>query len=517
VTALILGLAVSAALTLTALALYTHNERNLLHLRLREAESVLSSNLPTIQTPLASAAALADATRGNRKKFGAFIRPFAGDDPFISVSLWRLDRIRHGPKAVVGLSPELRPAAALAYFRRADASNQVSVMAMLHSPAPRIGYALTTPGPSQYVAYGETPVPRNRYAAVIPSSAFTDINFAIFLGRTPNPANLVLTSVRRLPVTGRQASATIPFGSTYLTLEVSPRGSLGGSLPQRLPWIIAAAGVVLTVFFVLLMLRLAEGRKSAEQLARALERIAAENERLYGEQRDIAQTLQHSLLPEELPQIPGVEVSARYLAGEQGVEIGGDWYDVIQLDSDHVLMIVGDVSGRGLRAATTMAALRHAIHAYAAENRSPGVILSKLSRLLSVTDTGKMATVLCAVLQISTHQVTLASAGHLPPLLIQDGLGRFLGGTVGPPIGMEHGAEYCSSTYPFPMGATLLAFTDGLVERRGEILDQGLARLRDAATSNHAALPELLTGLLGRMRGEPTEDDTAIVGIRWTG
>jgi len=503
--------------------LYTENEKSLLHLRLHEAQAVLNSDLPSVQTPLASAAALADATRGNRKKFAAFIRPFVNNDPFTSVSVWQLDRIRRGPKEVVGSRPELSPRAAVAFFRRADASTQVSVMAMLQSRYPRIGYALTTPGASQYVAYGETPVPRNRYAAVIPNSAFTDINYALYLGSAANPAHLILTSVRRLPLTGRQDSVTLPFGDTYLTLVVSARGSLGGALPQRLPWIIAPVGAVLTLFLALLMLRLAEGRKKAEQLARTLERIAAENQRLYGEQRDIAQTLQHSLLPEALPRIPGVEVSARYLAGEQGVEVGGDWYDVIHLDPDHVLLIVGDVSGRGLRAATTMAALRHAILAYAADTRSPGVILGKLSRLLNVAETGKMATVLCAVLQLSTHQLTVASAGHLPPLLIgpagPDGEvapGQFLDGALGPPIGVEQDASYPSRTYSFPAGATLLAFTDGLVERRGEDLDQGLARLRQAASAHPTALPDLLSQLLARMRDEPIADDTALVGIKWT-
>ena len=208
-------------------------------------------------------------------------------------------------------------------------------------------------------------------------------------------------------------------------------------------------------------------------------------------------------------------MSARYKAGEKGVEIGGDWYDVITLGDDRVMMIVGDVSGRGLRAATTMAALRHAIHAYAAENDSPGTILTKLSKLHSVVDDGKLATVMCAVLQISTHQVTLASAGHLPPLLLEADGGQFLYSPVGPPIGMEQGGAYRAQRYTVASGATLLAFTDGLVERRGETLDQGLARLRTAALSNHAGLPDLLENLLNHMRGDPIEDDTALVGIRW--
>jgi serine phosphatase RsbU (regulator of sigma subunit) len=164
-----------------------------------------------------------------------------------------------------------------------------------------------------------------------------------------------------------------------------------------------------------------------------------------------------------------------------------------------------------------MASLRHSIQAYAAENESPAEILTKLSRLLSVSEGGQLATVMCAVLHIPEHRVTLASAGHLPPLLLSETDSRFLDGPVGPPIGMEHGSSYQAQTYSVPSGATLLGFTDGLVERRGESLDQGLARLRRAATSNHSALPGLLESLLTQMRGDLPEDDTAIVGLRWQG
>ena len=117
---------------------------------------------------------------------------------------------------------------------------------------------------------------------------------------------------------------------------------------------------------------------------RSLERIAEENRRLYSEQRTIAQTLQHALLPEALPKIQGVETGARYEAGVEGVDIGGDWYDLIALDDHRLLLVVGDVSGRGVRAAATMASLRYAIHAYAAQNDPPATILTKLSKLVNV-------------------------------------------------------------------------------------------------------------------------------------
>ena len=247
----------------------------------------------------------------------------------------------------------------------------------------------------------------------------------------------------------------------------------------------------------------------------SLERIAEENRTLYAQERTIAQTLQHALLPEGLPKIRGVETGARYEAGVEGVEVGGDWYDLIGLEDRRLLLVVGDVSGRGLRAAATMAQLRFAIHAYAAQNDPPAVILSKLSRLVNVNSSGQIATILCALVDVDRHHVTVTSAGHLPPLLMSNGGGTFIHGEVGVPIGVRSGVSYTSTGVDAPPAATLLAFTDGLVERRGETIDTGLARLERLATSHPADLDDLLDRLITDLRSDGGDDDTAIAGLRW--
>jgi serine phosphatase RsbU (regulator of sigma subunit) len=204
------------------------------------------------------------------------------------------------------------------------------------------------------------------------------------------------------------------------------------------------------------------------------------------------------------------------VAGEVGLDIGGDWYDVIPVTDRSVLIAVGDVSGRGVRAASTMAALRFAIHAFATEGDPPATILSKLSRMLSITETGQLATVLVAMANLDTREVAVASAGHLPPLLVANAHGEYINGNVGVPIGVEQDATYPTTTVSVSKGATLLAYTDGLVERKHESLDQGLARLRKVATSNNATLPDLLNRVLTELHHAPAQDDTAIVGLRWT-
>ena len=162
-----------------------------------------------------------------------------------------------------------------------------------------------------------------------------------------------------------------------------------------------------------------------------------------------------------------------------------------------------------------MAQLRFAIHAYAAQNDPPAVILSKLSRLVNVKTSGQIATILCALIDVERHHVTVTSAGHLPPLLITNGSGTFIHGEVGVPIGVRSNVKYTSTGVDAPPAATLLAFTDGLVERRGETIDTGLARLERVATSHPANLDDLLDRVVSDLRSDGGDDDTAIAGLRW--
>lgn len=501
-------------------AVYTHNENRLLKLRAREAGSILGATLPGIQTTLASADELAGVTNGDRAKFRHFIAPYVGlgqGTSFVSASLWRLPATGQGPLAVVGVAPKLSPAHAQAVFEHAARSSTLSVTGLLSAPSRRLGYAFVAPGSDRrYVVYAERTVPPNRLSRIHNNPAVSGLDYALYLGHSPRPANLLVASVARVPLKGRSASDTVPFGDMVITLVVSPRGVLSGSLPQALPWIIAIGGALLALVAGLVTYRLIDRRHRAEELAERLEQTAGENRRLYAEQRDIAQTLQHALLPSALPRVSGIESSALYKAGEQGVEIGGDWYDLIAVGDGKLLLVVGDVSGRGLPAAITMAALRYAIEAYAAQNDSPPVILTKLSRLVSVAETGQLATVLCALIDVEGRRLTFSNAGHLPPLLLSNGRGDYLEGHTGLPIGVEADALYSSTTVTVPPEATVLAFTDGLVERRGESLDASLERLREMANAHGTPLPELLDDLVADLHDEPSEDDSAILGLRWT-
>jgi serine phosphatase RsbU (regulator of sigma subunit) len=520
---LVAGLVVTGALTAASRSLYDRNESRLLDLRVRELGLVLSSAVSSIQTPLASAAALAEATGGNPRQLRQLLAPSVGPGrQFASVSLWPLGRRTTRPEAVFGAAPALaaNPARMSAFLSRVHRAHVLGVTNLLRSDSRlRIGYGFGTPNVSGgYAVYAETLLPANRHSRLSANSAFADLNYVLFLGRTRRPAALLVTNMTRFPVTGRQATDAVPFGDRVFTLVVTPRSSLGGTFFEDLPWLILGAGIALSLAAALLTDRLVRRRRSAEQLAQTLDRIAGENRRLYAEQRGIADTLQHALLPAALPALAGLQTASRYVPGATGVEIGGDWYDLVVQDGDRALIVVGDVAGRGVPAATTMASLRFAMLAYATDGDEPAELLAKLARFAERNRHDYFATVLCVKLDLARRTMALASAGHLPPLLLSGSRSEFPPLRVGAPIGAGGDSCYEQVSVPLPREGTLIAFTDGLVERRDEALDDGLARLRRVAAGGPRPLEDLLTALVTELTVEGAhEDDTAILAVRWDG
>jgi serine phosphatase RsbU (regulator of sigma subunit) len=514
---LLSALLVTAALTVSSLVLYDHNETRLLRLRVRELGLVLSSAVINIQTPLASAAALADATDGSATKFASLLAPDVGaHGQFVSASLFRVGSAK--PLAIIGPAPLLPPSRSFlpTLLEQAVRSPTLHVTSLLSLTTPRIGYAYHTPhGASGFVVFAESALPADRHSKLQSNSAFSDLNYVLYLGNTQRTRQLLVTNLGALPARGRRASEQVPFGDSHFTLVVTPRGSLGGSFFETLPWLIAAVGAILSFVAALLTERLASGRRRAEQLAVTLNRVAEDNRKLYTEQRSIAQELQHALMPETLPVIDGLEASARYVAGISGIDVGGDWYDLVAVDDRRVMLVVGDVSGRGIGAAATMASLRNSIIAYAAQRDGPAAVLTKLSRLVSGKTHDYFATVLCGLLDIDAHELTIASAGHLPPLLIDGRGARFVELAVGAPVGATSAGTYEETTISIERSATLIGFTDGLVERRSESLDAGLERLRRASASSALPLEQLVTRILDNLASDDAHDDTAILAIRW--
>ena len=509
---LLVGLLFSAALAVTSLVLYHHNERRLLNLRVREVGLVLSGASASVQTPLATAAALADATGGSKARFETFIGPYVGlGRQFTSVSLWAPGASK--PLAVVGAAPSSAARSALA--QAGGAAGRLNISGMLDSPHPSLGFSYRQAGPGhRFIVYSENPLPANRRSRLETNSAFADLGYVLYLGRSRRRQDLLLTSERTLPVHGPTASEVVPFGAGAFTLVVTPREPLGGGFFHALPWITAAFGFLLALAAAATADRLARRRRRAERLAAELDELAAENRRRYIEQRSIAHTLQQALLPATLPELRGLRVNAQYVPAQAGGDVGGDWYDIVAVGERKALLVIGDVSGHGIDAATAMALVRHATLAYIAQDHRPGVVLGKLSRFVSGITRDYFATVLCALVDIDGHTLTLASAGHLPPLLLDGERGEFVDVSAEPPIGFPHNDAFREATISVPPGATVVAFTDGLVERRGEVLDEGLARLREMACREQLD-EDLLARLADELTSDDHRDDTALVSIQW--
>jgi serine phosphatase RsbU (regulator of sigma subunit)/anti-sigma regulatory factor (Ser/Thr protein kinase) len=217
------------------------------------------------------------------------------------------------------------------------------------------------------------------------------------------------------------------------------------------------------------------------QLAADRAALAIDDARI-SEMRAVTAIMQRTLLPEALPDIPGLRFSAKYLPAGTGVKIGGDWYDVVQLNDGRLAFVVGDVVGRGVLAASVMAEIRTALRAYMVQGHKLTEVVSMLNDLLVSLGRNRGATLSVLELDPQTEELEAVTAGHLPPLLIDpEGRPRLLEQRPGLQVGVRSGNEYEATRYPFPDGSRLLLYTDGLIERRGESIDVGFQRLTVAA------------------------------------
>jgi len=251
-------------------------------------------------------------------------------------------------------------------------------------------------------------------------------------------------------------------------------------------------------------------------LAHDLARRAAaaiDNARLYRRARNIAETLQRSLLLKDLPDLPGISIAARYLPARREAEVGGDWYDAFPLPDGRLALVMGDVAGRGVEAAAVMGQIQNALRAYALEGHGPAAVLERLNRVVELRG---MATVFYVVFDATHWTLQYANAGHLPALIRSpDGTVEFLeeGGSL--PLGGAFGAVYREATHPITPGSALVLYTDGLVETRGESIDTRLEHLERASREYSRIGPEeLLDHLIASMLGgEAAPDDVALLAL----
>ncbi|MFI1174231.1 ATP-binding SpoIIE family protein phosphatase [Streptomyces melanogenes] len=295
----------------------------------------------------------------------------------------------------------------------------------------------------------------------------------------------VLRSGKPRTVKSRKAQGGGSYTVTCTPVEIPARGEAGGGV------LVFAADVT--------------------DHAEAAERLRASERR----HRETAVTLQRSLLPQELEQPDDLRVAATYQPGGTDAAVGGDWYDVITLGAGRTALVIGDVMGRGVRAAAVMGQLRTAVRAYARLDLPPHEVLQLLDGLAAEIDASQIATCVYAVHDPNEGRLVYASAGHLPLLVRhEDGSVHRAADPTGPPLGTG-GWLHTSGTIALPPGATAVLYTDGLVERRGEDIDEGVAGL-ERALSGAVGTPQVVCDRLIRSLGVTAEhdDDVAVLVLQ---
>lgn len=248
-------------------------------------------------------------------------------------------------------------------------------------------------------------------------------------------------------------------------------------------------------------------------VAQALDRA-----RLYDMKSGLARSLQASLLPQTLPSLPGLQAAARYIPATRGMDIGGDFYDLIHLDDTTAAAVIGDVQGHSVPAAALMGQVRTAVRAHALAGASPSDVLARTNRLLTDLNPGLFASCLYVHLDLARRRACLATAGHLPPLLRHSG-GDALTVDVPPGLllGIEPASEYPFADVALPPGAVLALFTDGLVERPGTDIEAAIEHLGRTLAAGAYDLDTLADQCVRRaLPSGDRRDDTALILLRQT-
>ncbi|WP_377266998.1 SpoIIE family protein phosphatase [Peterkaempfera sp. SMS 1(5)a] len=263
--------------------------------------------------------------------------------------------------------------------------------------------------------------------------------------------------------------------------------------------------------------RLADDERTLLTAISALVAQALERARLYDAEHTRSQELQRALLPQKLPELLSCTTAARYLPTEQGMDVGGDWYDVIPLSAGRVALVIGDVMGHGLSEAATMGRLRTAVHTLASLEMPPDEIMSHLNDIVSGLGDDSYATCLYTLYDSTTRTCTITRAGHPPPAVVHpDGTVYFCDPDPNPPLGAAE-PPFDTVELKVPGESLLVLYTDGLVESSEREIDQGMAELARLLGTRAGEDLELLSdslvsGLLPT--GGTTSDDIALLVAR---
>jgi hypothetical protein len=512
IVAALVALALTAgAVWATYLGVHDQSKR-LLKERTAEINLVLTQAISAIPTGLQQLGAVLSATNGETAAFQsaaqqqvdasptpvqfAWLRPASSGDGFEVV-----DAVGTGDLQVGQTLTDERART----MRKALASTLMVPTPVIGKDR-MLGFALGPPSsPADTVLYRQTTLgPAVQPPRAAGSAPFSELDVALYAGRSESSTVLTATT-QDLPLSGEVQRTTLDAGVAHWRLVVKARSPLVGRITADAPWLVLAAGLLGTVLLGLVVEAVGRRRDAALELYRV--------------EHQVAETLQRSLLP-RLPELAGLDLAARYLASGVGQEVGGDWFDAFPIAGDRCGLVVGDVIGHDVAAASAMAQIRALLRGYAVDGGSPADVLSRLDHVIDQLQLTQLVTVFYGLLEPpaadGSRLMRYSNAGHVPPIVcLPDGQVEALDGGASVVIGAPISAEYVESEHRLAPGATVVMFTDGLVEVPGGSLTDGLDRLaQNIAALRDMAPEELCDDLLSDASQQSLRDDVALLVVR---
>ncbi|WNV87159.1 SpoIIE family protein phosphatase [Umezawaea sp. Da 62-37] len=328
-----------------------------------------------------------------------------------------------------------------------------------------------------------------------------------------NPAGCALLGYEREELLGRSAADLVVSGDQSAVDELT--APLSTTREVNEVWEVRRAdGTVLAL--ELSIQGTPTGWQAIARDVTARQRAEAERELLRQHEHEVAEALQRSLLPRQLPVLERLAAAARYLPASTHAQTGGDWYEVLHIKDSTIALSVGDVVGKGPTAAAVMGQLRSALASYLLDGHSPAGALERLDTFALRVNGAVGSTCACLTFDWSNGLLRWAVAGHPPPVLAGSGDARFLHDGGGPVLGVRRRATYREATAVLAPGASIVLYTDGLVERRDAPIDVGLDRLLDVVRAGGGSAPDVLArGVTDAMLAEGHDDDVALLVLRY--
>lgn len=515
VIALLIALVATGALTWLVHVLVRDQERRLLRERAAELTLVLTAVVSPVESALEDQAEVLRATGNSREAYTRAVQDALANNPVGSstkVAFAWLRPAGNGRFVVVAAAGQGLTEGQIIGGTRAKAfetalQGHTLVATPVLGKSRILGFALgPKSGPPDTVLYQQnilgSEIERPSQGS---GSPFSELEVAAYASATVDNSQLILATTDKLPLHGNVRRVTLQVGASRFLLAVSARRPLVGTVATRAQWFTLGAGLIGTLLLAGFVESAGRRRDAAEAL--------------YQSEHHIAETLQRSLLP-RLPTVGDLQLAARYLASGKHQEVGGDWFDVFPIAGDRLGIVIGDVMGHDLAAASAMAQIRAALRAYAIDGRPPAQVISRLAALVETLELAQLVTVVYGVLESprpdGSRVLRYTNAGHLSPLLRHpDGRTEALDGGHTVVIGAPVTGPVDEDERTIMPGSAVVMFTDGLVERPGGSLDAALDRLaHSVAGQPHSDAEAMCDHILGGIDPDQLRDDVALLVLR---